>query len=637
MPSEQDRGHRLGRILNGDMNTDEWNQLHPHNGNGKDHDDVPEDSSMHDVEAVMSDAGVEDGNCVECMDQPAELFCEQSDQTPSAAQHRKSRNRARHTTKPLHGEAKEEQQGVAVAEATPPQAPSSPASRASPAPEDPAALEPLPLIVSSKSNGDSDSTNGTEHGSNSNAFGNWITERAKFIPVRLTMAERKILRLLDAALKVSEYTDKIDIVAFTSRTKRIVAQIKEVCQILAGLVLAADYKIGQELFCDKDFQQNEEWFRNVFEIGRRHKIMNPEKMRSTYGKLIYMLQDSAVPEVCDMLQFSCIRPVKTVYRVLEEAGCLELLQDQYVAEATKEILSEGKSRRTVDQEIRRKEKAVEYLAQKYKRKTLSDEQIRQLLYSVGDNHNYLRFNRDPCDRMVRYLTQYFSAEKPEHPYSLGIQSGKEGARLTHNHGKQYTYVYQSLSLWREIAHEMFMLWCLAEEDLLAPNTYRLRDTGQGLNRVQPCPRIGRAMNGVLHRAQQKLGFWVGSSVIHLGDDNVPNALMFIDKYTQVARILNPVLSTLDSMDKLFNEDKSLAQYVDTTFGSVDDAKKTILSDFFRHAFDGSGADNFSSAGSCIDGRLTSAWNWCSQIEKKSYFPVFLLTGFIGFDGESFEV
>ncbi|RCH80541.1 hypothetical protein CU097_000100, partial [Rhizopus azygosporus] len=35
---------------------------------------------------------------------------------------------------------------------------------------------------------------------------------------------------------------------------------------------------------------------------------------------------------------------------------------------------------------------------------------------------------------------------------------------------------------------------------------------------------------------------------------------------------------------------------------------------------------------CIDGRLTSAWNWCSQIEKKPYFPIFLLAGFTGFDG-----
>lgn len=39
------------------------------------------------------------------------------------------------------------------------------------------------------------------------------------------------------------------------------------------------------------------------------------------------------------------------------------------------------------------------------------------------------------------------------------------------------------------------------------------------------------------------------------------------------------------------------------------------------------------AGSCIDGRLTSLWNWASQIEKKPYYNLFKLGGFTGFDGD----
>ena len=39
--------------------------------------------------------------------------------------------------------------------------------------------------------------------------GDWFVERAKYIPLRLSMAERKKLRLVEACMEVSEYTDKV--------------------------------------------------------------------------------------------------------------------------------------------------------------------------------------------------------------------------------------------------------------------------------------------------------------------------------------------------------------------------------------------------------------------------------------------
>lgn len=183
--------------------------------------------------------------------------------------------------------------------------------------------------------------------------------------------------------------------------------------------------------------------------------------------------------------------------------------------------------------------------------------------------------------MITYLRAWFRPEMAECPeFSLGISVGNQGARLSHNHERQYNYVLQSLTLWREartrdaknprmhrprfssrprfsqcpsrrgasccvspftdirpshvqVATDMFKLWCLAEEDLLKEgNNYRLVDTGQGLNRIQQAPLVGREIHRILQRCQQTLGTWVGSSVVHLGDHNVPNALMFIDKYIQ---------------------------------------------------------------------------------------------------------
>ena len=99
-----------------------------------------------------------------------------------------------------------------------------------------------------------------------------------------------------------------------------------------------------------------------------------------------------------------------------------------------------------------------------------------------------------------------------------------------------------------------------------------------------------------------------------------------DKYSQIYRILLPICNALQQIPKLAESSPALRSYFDAEFGGVDNCCREILADFFRHGFDGSGAGNYFDAGSCIDGRLTSAWNWCSELEKKRFFPVFLLTG-----------
>ncbi|KAG5649776.1 hypothetical protein H0H81_002074 [Sphagnurus paluster] len=566
---------------------------------------------------------VAEGFCVECEDQPAQVLCESCSDSYCevcfAAQHRKG-SRKRHAVKPLTGqvEKKAKTNNASVSEAM--------------------KRKSMEVDDGAKDDSDDEDWERVAAGPSSEVLGaqpaigakvgEWFIERAKYIPLRLTLPERKFLRLLEAALNVSEYTDKIDTIGFgLSKAKRIVQQIRELCAIMSGLMLAADYKHGQELFADRDFQANAEFYQQIFELGRRHKIMNPEKMRTTYGKLIYLLQDSQSPDVKELLNFSCIRPIKTVYAILEEYEALELLRDDLITIATKEIYSEGRARRDVQKDIKSKERAIETLAARYERNGLSQERIRQCLYSIGDNHAFLRANRDPCERMISYLKEYFHAtQAKDSKCSLAIRSGRDGARLSHDHGKQYAYVLQSLTLWREILHDMFHLWSLAEQDLLAENVpYRLRDTGQGLNRVQAAPKTSRMMHNILYKAQKSVGTWIGSSVIHMGDHNVPNALMFIDKYTQIYRILLPICNTLSQISTLATK-PALRSYIDDEFGSPENLTREILGDFFRHGFDGSGADNFFDAGSCIDGRLTSAWNWCASLEKKRYFPVFLLTG-----------
>ena len=136
---------------------------------------------------------------------------------------------------------------------------------------------------------------------------------------------------------------------------------------------------------------------------------------------------------------------------------------------------------------------------------------------------------------------------------------------------------------------------MRKDDMLDPSSsYRFTDTGQGFQRMQSAPRVGGAMHRIIAKTHRELGGWVGSKVVHLGDRDVPNALIFIDKYTQIPRMLGPIVSVVSGLDEVVTR-PGLADVVRHEFGNVEGARVAILSDFFRHAFDGSGDDG----GSCI--------------------------------------
>ncbi|KAF0694170.1 Aste57867_14930 [Aphanomyces stellatus] len=557
--------------------------------------------------------------CIECEDTEASLSCEECADLYCdlcfQAQHR-SGTRAKHTKTPL-------------------QAPPTDAAAASPPPA-PVVSDATPLAQAPIHQLDDPADDFVMDEATLAKETQLVLRRAKFIPMRLTEAERVQFNLLDAGLNVSEYTDKVDILSYRSPVKRILTELTDLFNIMSGMMVASDFRNGKKKIAGQKYHDNADFFKSVFEIGRRYKIMNPgasssssssahylaERMRNNYGKMIYLLQDASMQEIEDHFEFSCIEPTHTVHTFLDAHNALDLLEDADVPLATRSLTDScSPAQRAV------KANAIEAIVSRHASANLTSDAIRLILSSIDDNNSYLALNCNPITRMQELLEKYFTSPAP---FSLEIRAGKNGARLSHSHKTQYAYAMQSLSLWKNITLEMFPLWFAVEEDLIHGGGYRLRDTGQGLNRMQRAPHTSHLIHAILAHTQKTSPMaWVGSSVIHLGDHNVPNALMFIDKYTQVSRILSPIVQTCEFVTRMQHD-----AYIQG-MGGAEHVRQSILADFFKHGFDGSGADNFFDAGSCIDGRLTSAWNWCSKIEKKPFYHVFLMAGFVGFDG-SFE-
>lgn len=167
-----------------------------------------------------------------------------------------------------------------------------------------------------------------------------FVRRCASVPLQLSPAERRLLGTLVAALRVSEYTDDVDTLSRRNRAGRVVAAIRDVCAVAAGLTVCANAGKGKQL--GDDPAEHEAFFQHLFELGRRvqrkgakerrsatpqgalarpagrllcrrlstsraarrHKIMNPARMRGEYGKMMCVLQDAANRGARDALGFS---------------------------------------------------------------------------------------------------------------------------------------------------------------------------------------------------------------------------------------------------------------------------------------------------------------------------------------------
>lgn len=457
---------------------------------------------------------------------------------------------------------------------------------------------------------------------------------AEHIPLRLSPQERKIQRLIRGVILASSYTDKVDSASAVKRKNRELLIVKELTSALTGLIVGLDMRKAGAFLRDHEFTPYQHEIQAAVEMFRRYKMMNPDLLRTDYVKFLYMIQDAVQSDAArEALGFNIVKELVTVGRYCVAHSLDDILQDARLPHCITPV-PVMKDRNMLNRCLRGKDVVVAKVVRQYASEhRLREDKVEIVVRSLNDANCFSNDNVDTTERLLELLKTYFTPGSCADMTSLAIDEGADGSRLTHNHKMQYTFVLQSLSLWKNMCRKMYVLWSIAEEDMLNPNEkYELRMTGQGLHRVQKAPNLYKAIQQVLQETKDELGEWVGSERIHLGDDQVPNAFHFIDKYGQVSRIIIPILRTIDYIDHLERQSEHAA-YLREVWGGGEQAKRAILRDFFRHGFDGSGGDNMDDAGSCIDGRLTSAWNWCNNIRFKPFYPLFLFSGFSSFDGD----
>jgi hypothetical protein len=320
-----------------------------------------------------------------------------------------------------------------------------------------------------------------------------LCARATLAPRRASPQERVKLSVLEAALATSEYTDKVDVMDYrTNKTTRMHQQLDDLRYIISGLMVAAGTRDGRSLLKGQTAERDADLYASVFEVGRRFKIMSPDKMRTTYGKLVHALMDAAQREVQQLIGFNAIEPIQTVYGLLSDGEILGLLDDPDLEAATKQIVSGD-----APTHAQHKAAAIQRLCATYSERSngrVPAADVERVLLSIGDANAFLAFNRQPVERAQQLLYEHFSPKAPASAeHSLAITIGREGARLSHSHGAQFAYVDQSLRLWNEVISHFY-------RHALAPLTPSPHSSHPSLTQQQPPPQPRKARELTLARA-----------------------------------------------------------------------------------------------------------------------------------------
>lgn len=312
-------------------------------------------------------------------------------------------------------------------------------------------------------------------------------ERMKWLPLRLTEEERTLLTLLQGALHHSEYTDKVDVFSHSDKVQRQLHGMKDYMQTQCGLQLANSFKAGQRLVKSK-LRVNQDFFARAFEVGRRYKVMNPQKMRSDYGKMMYLLMDSKRPEVAETLQINLVRPIQTVGQLLQAKHGEGILASEDLDDATRDLSDDIHDRSQLLILQQQKREAIDRIVDKYSSKDLSRDEIMRVLDSISDANNFLANNEKPVTRMLELLKTNFDVKGPKGnikggDFSLAIGRGNNfrsgghrhsfygghkkfmvhsmggtnsgGAKLTHSHSTQFTFTSQTFMLWQQVSKHMY--------------------------------------------------------------------------------------------------------------------------------------------------------------------------------------